>query len=134
MFVIDEVGFGTKPNKQYAYSKIGTPALRAQKLLSKNLTCIATISTRKVEFIRFIKGSGSKKEIFMDYLDQLIEAMKIKYPQNKLIFVLDNLGAHKTSLVWKVMQDEDTEMLFLPSRSPQFSPIENMFSKIKHQM
>ena len=28
VFVIDEVGFGTKSLRKYAYSKIGTPAMR----------------------------------------------------------------------------------------------------------
>ena len=34
IFVIDEVGFGTKSLRKYAYSKIGTPALRKAKCLS----------------------------------------------------------------------------------------------------
>ena len=45
LFVIDEVGFGTKTLRNYAYSKIGEPAiLERGKKLAFNLTCTATIS------------------------------------------------------------------------------------------
>ena len=58
--------------------------------------------------------------------------MKIKYPDKKLFFVMDNLLAHKSSLVWKIMQDEQAFILFTPSGTPEFSPIENMFAKVKN--
>ena len=54
LFVLDEVGFGTKRLRNYAYSKIGKPAvLETKKKLSYNLTCTACISSDKVEYIKF---------------------------------------------------------------------------------
>ena len=54
LFVLDEVGFGTKRLRHYAYSKIGQPAiLESKKKLHYNLTCTACISEEKVEIIRF---------------------------------------------------------------------------------
>ena len=47
------------------------------------------------------------------------------------LLVLDNLGAHKTSETVKVMQDDAADMLFIPSYTPEFSPIENWFSHLK---
>ena len=41
-----------------------------------------------------------------------------KYPDKKLLFVLDNLAAHKSSLVMKFMQNEKAKMLFTPSNTP----------------
>ena len=100
MFVIDEVGFGTRPLKKYSYSKIGFPAIiKNSKKLSHNLTCTATISETSLEFIRFISKEGTKKEYFADYMEKLIEAMKEKYKDKVLIFVLDNLTSHSTSLI-----------------------------------
>lgn len=50
LFVLDEVGFGTKSLRRYAYSKIGEPVvLKKSKMLSHNLTCTATISPYCVE-------------------------------------------------------------------------------------
>jgi len=46
------VGFGTNPLKHYGYSLIGSPVVRTKKKkLSHNLTCTATISEERVEFI-----------------------------------------------------------------------------------
>lgn len=60
--------------------------------------------------------------------------MKLKYPNKKLVFILDNLWAHKSSLIMKIMQDKSAKMMLLPSNTPQFSPIENMFGLTKKTM
>ena len=66
--VIDEVGFGTKKYRNYAYSKIGSPAtLLKKKKLKSNLTCTATISPYRVEFIKFMTKGGTTNESFEDY-------------------------------------------------------------------
>ena len=82
--------------------------------------------------------------MFCVYFKNLIEKMKLKYPSKKLVFVLviflwflpliykDNLWAHKSSLIMKIMFNEDRcNMLLTPSNSPELSPIENMFSLTK---
>jgi|ETNmetMinimDraft_25_1059894.scaffolds.fasta_scaffold08071_2 hypothetical protein len=51
-------------------------------------------------------------------MSNLVESMKSKYPGKKLLFILDNLTAHKSSLTIKVMQDDFAKMLFTPSNSP----------------
>jgi len=90
-----------------AYSIIGTPAvLHQSKKLKNNLTCIATISADKTEFVQFVDGSGSKNEIFEAYFAQLVKVMKIKYSDKKLVFILDNLKAHKSSLIGYIIQDD----------------------------
>lgn len=43
IFVLDEVGFGTKALRKYAYSPIGIPAILKKTELSHNLTCTATM-------------------------------------------------------------------------------------------
>jgi transposase len=45
--------------------------------------------------------------------------------------VLDNLGAHKGERVRDLVEKWGCELLFLPSYSPDFSPIEEAFSKVK---
>ncbi len=47
------------------------------------------------------------------------------------IGVLDNLAAHKGERVRELVEAEGCELSFLPSYSPYFSPIEEVFSKIK---
>ena len=51
MIIIDEVGFGTKPLRRYAYSHIGVPAVLTTKGISHNLTCTAAISMNGIELL-----------------------------------------------------------------------------------
>lgn len=44
---------------------------------------------------------------------------------------MDNLNAHKSSLMWKIMQGKNLTILYTPASTPQFSPIENMFGFTK---
>ena len=47
------------------------------------------------------------------------------------VVVMDNLQAHKSTRVGNLIESAGTSVLFLPPYSPDFSPIEEAFSKIK---
>ena len=47
------------------------------------------------------------------------------------VVVLDNLGAHKASRIEEVAAARGAQVLWLPPYSPDFSPIEQCWSKIK---
>ena len=44
---------------------------------------------------------------------------------------MDNLSAHKGEVVRELVEARGCEVLFLPAYSPDFSPIEEAFSKLK---
>ena len=48
--------------------------------------------------------------------------------------VLDNLSAHKGERVKELVEAHGCELLFLPAYSPDFSPIEEAFSKLKARL
>lgn len=50
------------------------------------------------------------------------------------IFVLDNLGAHRASRIEEVALRRGASVIWLSPYSPDFSPIEMMWSKIKARM
>ena len=62
--------------------------------------------------------------------------MLSKYPPpKKLVFVLDNLWAHKSSLIIDLVgQHERVQLLLTPSNTPEFSPIENLFGYVKRKL
>ena len=64
------------------------------------------MSIHKVEFLQFFYKGGTFIETFMEYFSELLKQMKIKYPDKTLVFVLDNLPSHKSSLIMRIMQDE----------------------------
>lgn len=47
------------------------------------------------------------------------------------VVVMDNLAAHKGERVRKFIEGRGCDVLYLPAYSPDFSPIEEAFSKIK---
>ena len=47
------------------------------------------------------------------------------------IVVMDNLSVHKSSRVQRLIEEAGATLLFLPPYSPDFNPIEEVFSKVK---
>jgi transposase len=47
------------------------------------------------------------------------------------IVVMDNLGAHKSPATQELIKAAGAEVRFLPAYSPDFNPIEKMWSKVK---
>ena len=47
------------------------------------------------------------------------------------IVVMDNLGSHKSQWAREFVESRSANYLFLPAYSPDFNPIEKMWSKIK---
>jgi len=47
---------------------------------------------------------------------------------------MDNLAAHKSGAIQAMIRQAGAEALFLPAYSPDFNPIEKMWSKLKHIM
>lgn len=50
------------------------------------------------------------------------------------IVVLDNLGAHKASNIEEVVKQRGARVIWLSPYSPDFSPIEQMWSKVKEAL
>jgi len=48
------------------------------------------------------------------------------------VVVMDNLSVHKSERVRELIEEAGAHLLYLPPYSPDFNPIEEAFSKIKH--
>jgi transposase len=46
--------------------------------------------------------------------------------------VMDNLGAHRPKRVRELIEQRGAELLYPPSYSPDYNPIEEAFAKLKH--
>jgi len=66
-------------------------------------------------------------EVFRIYVEQVLA------PELKLhdVVVMDNLQPHKASGVRETIEAAGARLLYLPPYSPDFNPIENMWSKVK---
>ena len=73
-----------------------------------------------------VEGSTTA-EVFEAYLEPfLVPGLK---PGQ--VVVVDNLGAHKPRRVRELIEDRGCQLLYLPSYSPDYNPMEEAFSKIK---
>jgi transposase len=50
------------------------------------------------------------------------------------VVILDNLRPHKASGVREMIEAVGATLLYLPPYSPDFNPIENMWSKVKQHL
>jgi transposase len=67
------------------------------------------------------------RDAFQAYVDQvLVPELK---PGN--VVVMDNLSSHKGPAVRRAIEAAGANLLYLPPYSPDFSPIENAFAKLK---
>ncbi len=65
--------------------------------------------------------------VFEAYVEQVL-APTLRWGQ---VVVTDNLSAHKGERVRQLIEERGCELIYLPSYSPDFNPIEEAFSKIK---
>jgi transposase len=65
--------------------------------------------------------------VFEAYVEQVL-APTLRRGQ---VVVMDNLSAHKGERVGELIEERGCKLLYLPSYSPDFNPIEEAFSKIK---
>lgn len=92
----------------------------------KNTTLLASLSVEGVGACMLLEGATTAVA-FEIYLEQIL--LPSLAPGQ--IVVMDNLSAHKGAQVRHLIEDRGCQLLFLPAYSPDFSPIEETFSKIK---
>lgn len=50
------------------------------------------------------------------------------------VVVMDNLPAHKSAAIGKAIEAAGASLIYLPPYSPDFNPIENLWSKVKEAL
>jgi transposase len=73
-----------------------------------------------------IHKSNIKKDIFESFILNKV----LPFSKNKYI-LMDNVAFHKTNSLIEKNKLNNTKSLFIPPYSPEFNPIENVFSSIK---
>ena len=66
-------------------------------------------------------------ELFLAYVEQIL----LPTLREGDIVVLDNLSSHKVAGVKEAMESVGVKVLYLPPYSPDFNPMEMVFSKMK---
>ena len=126
MFV-DECGTHTSMTRRRARALRGQ---RARGAVPRNrgpvTTLIAGLSLTGLSPAMTVEG-GTDTAVFATYLDHFL----LPSLRPGQIVVVDNLGAHKPDRIRALVEAAGCRLLFLPAYSPDLSPIEEAFSKLK---
>jgi transposase len=124
---VDEMGANTSLAPLHAWSRCGERArLSVPRNRGKNTTLLASMSSEGMGPCLAVVG-GTTKEVFEAYVEGVL-APTLRPGQ---LVVMDNLAAHKGEEVREHVEARGCEVLFLPPYSPDYSPIEEAFSKMK---
>lgn len=92
----------------------------------KLLTIIAAVTLRGVQAAMTIDAS-TDTDVFGAFVEQVL----VPTLRRGQVVIMDNLAAHKVGWIAARIERAGCRVVFLPPYSPDFSPIELMWSKVK---
>lgn len=125
---VDEAGVNRKMARRYARAHRSQRAVgHAPAGWGKNTTLTGAMTERGLLVLDRRVGGGTTKARFLAFVvDVLCPALT---PGQTV--VMDNLWAHKTPEVRSAIEAAGCSVLFVPPYSPDFNPIEKLWSKLK---
>jgi transposase len=124
---VDETSTGLNLTRRYARTPRGE---RAYGYIPRNYgtrtTLIAALSPTGMGAAMLLEGAVDTAA-FEAYIEQCL-VPELRPGQ---IVLMDNLSSHKSPAVEAAIEQAGCRLLFLPSYSPDYSPIEPALSKIK---
>jgi transposase len=125
---VDESGFNISMTRMRARAPRGKRAYgKVPRNRGKNTTLIAAITLEGAMGTSMTVEGATDALAFEAYVEHFL-APSLCEGQ---VVVLDGLGAHRTHRVRELIEARGAELVFLPSYSPDYNPIEEAFSKIK---
>lgn len=124
---MDETGSHIAMTPLYAYAPRGQRAIgKVPRNYGAIMSLIASISMQGMGEALILDGAADGAA-FESYIEQIL-APSLRPGQ---IVILDNLSIHLGPRVKQAIEGRSCRLLFLPAYSPDFSPIEEAFSKLK---
>ena len=124
---IDESGANLMMCRQYARA-VGGDRVKCPKPFNRGSKYSIIGAITHKEIIAAMYGEWSTNgDIFLEFLQHSL-CQKLG-PRHKVI--LDNVSFHKLNAAVALIESTGAEVIYLPPYSPELSPIENMWSKIK---
>jgi transposase len=126
---LDETAVLTNLTRRSARAPVGERAYGSAPRNWKRLTVLGAISCDGVAGVMTVP-SGTTTEVFVDFRNtMLLPVLGEQKPD--AILVMDNLSAHKSTAVRQAVEAAGLSLRYLPRYSPDLSPIEPCWSKIK---
>lgn len=114
--------YARAPRGQRTYAK-------TRRNYGKNMTLLSALHLGGMQAPLVVEGALSTA-VFETYVEQVLGPIL----EPGAIVILDNLAAHKSDRTRQFIESKGARLLFLPAYSPDLSPIEPAFSKIKQAL
>lgn len=127
---LDECGVNTVMHRRHARSPRGQ---RAYDVVPRNwktsTTILGALSCQGVQAVMSLQGATDTLA-FEAFIEQVL--LPTLVPGQ--IVVMDNLSSHKSTKAQTLVEKAGCSWLFLPAYSPDFNPIEMLWSKFKSDL
>jgi transposase len=124
---VDECGTHTSMTRRKARAPRGS---RARGAVPRNRGAVTTLITG-LSLAGMVPAmtvdGGTTAAVFAAYLEQVL----LPWLRPGQVVVVDNVGAHKPDRMRALVEAAGCRLVFLPAYSPDLSPVEEAFSKIK---
>jgi transposase len=124
---VDESGTQTNMTPRTSRAPRGQRAVgAAPRNHGKNTTLIAALSAEGMGAAMTLEGAADA-DAFVTYLTHFL----VPTLMPGQIVIMDNLSVHKDDRVRPLIEGAKCRLVYLPAYSPDFTPIEHAFSKLK---
>lgn len=127
MIFVDETGSHIDLARPYAWAPRGQRAHAAKpRNRGRAVTLIGAMGMAGLVATMSVEG-GTDGEVFRSYVEQVL------VPQLRAgdVVIMDNLKAHQVAGIREAIEAAQASLLYLPPYSPELSPIELCWSKVK---
>ncbi len=133
MFILDETGADRRNVLgRYAYSWRGKPA-QSHRLLVRgdHLSSVAFMSTRGVLDCKVVHGSADGDKFYEIVRETLLPHLMPFNGSNPHSVMVMDASIHHVEGIREMINSVGALLLYLPPYSPDYNPIEELFSKLK---
>lgn len=124
---VDETGTHTRMTPLYARSPRGQRAYgHVPRNHTRNTTLVAALTLRGLDAPMVLAGAMDR-EAFVAWLRHVL----VPTLAPGQVVVMDNLNVHKGAQVRQIIEGAGCTLCYLPAYSPDLSPIEGAYSKVK---
>ena len=127
LYFLDETNANTTMTRLYGRALIGERVTYAVPYRHWESTTLLSVLNYQGAVANVVYKGGTDIAVFEAFV--ACQLSKVLKPGD--ILVMDNLATHKSPSVLGLFEKMNVRVALLPPYSPDFNPIENMFSKVK---
>ena len=126
----DESRFSSEANRVTSWSPSGCSVVYSGYRYGTSLNCFGSINLKDGNMISSFHEKGNAEATIEHF-----KKVRQNYDENiPLAFFIDNASWHKTFAVKEYCNENNITLLFLPPYSPEYNPIERVWSFLKSKI